>query len=678
MENTNPENALQAETLQSVEDTTQPEISSENVPVENLSSQVDDFGADVASEQSLVVETTAEPSSIEITRAVNYVDDTTEEIEDDEAEEVEDFTNRSLSDLVKMARDLAKSEDWQKTNLIFQALRNEVERLLKNETEVAKAQFIADGSPEEDFKYKRPALYDEFFKYYEEFKANRSNFFENVKKEREKSLAKKQALIIELREIIDKGDGKGINRVREIQKEWREAGVVPKSDAENLYQTYHALLNRFYDMKSIESDLKDLDRKRNYDLKLEIVQKAEKLLLLDSLSEAVKQLNKLHEEFKVIGPVIPEEREAIWSRFKAASDKIYEEKRRRSEEFKATLNLNMKLKQELCLKIEEYLTFDSDKIKEWNEKTKEVVALQDEWQKIGAIPKEVSKDINKQFWNTFKLFFQKKNEFFDALEAERNENLAKKVALCEEAEALQESTDWNATADKIKELQEAWKKIGTVPEKQRDSIYERFKKACDTFFERKRNSKNSKEKEFEDNLAKKNAICQEITNLAKTGTFDKDKITEYINQFFAIGYVPKKDMHANMDKFMQTVDSYFDKVQGIDETEREKARIEALLAIYQHSPNAGERLEKREIQLRRKIEALENDIALWENNLTFFAKSRTADKLRDEFSAKVASAQTKVAELKAQLKMLRTVTKSTNPQKQNDRPNKDRDSINRR
>ncbi|MCS7005841.1 MAG: DUF349 domain-containing protein [Cytophagales bacterium] len=666
MENTNLENALQADTLQNVNvsEPSHQESYNETTSSENAAKREELVSAEELSTTGVSLQN-VDSSTSTVEKASSYASSfsDSEEDEDDEEAEAEDFANRSLEDLVKSARELAKSEDWRKTNLVFQALRHEVERLLKEETEAAKAQFLKEGGAEEDFRYKRPELYDKFYEYYEEFKNRRATHFENVKKERENNLKRKKALIEELRNLIEHNEERGVvNRVREITKEWREIGQVPKADAENIYQTYQALLNRFYDKKSIESDLKELDRQKNYKAKLEIVEKAEKLLQLDSLSEAVRQLDKLHEEFKSIGPVMPEEREAIWLRFKAASDKIYEEKRRRAEEYRNKLNLNMKLKQELCLKIEEYINFESDKIKDWIEKTKEVVALQEEWQKIGPIPHEV-RDINRQFWSNYKLFFQRKNQFMESIEKERNENLAKKIALCEQAEAMQNSTDWKETTEKFMKLQQEWKNIGPVPDKYRESIFERFKKACDTFFERKRNCKDLQEQEYENNLNKKTEICQKINSLAQKGVFDKEEITSLVNEYFAIGFVSSKHKYSIVEKFAQALDHYFDKVKSADEQEKEKCRIELTSLLYERYPFIGEKLHKKEAQLRRKIEALESDIALWENNIAFFSKSKTADKLREEFKAKIENAQKKVSELKIQQQFLRNLLKTINVDK---------------
>jgi quinol monooxygenase YgiN len=346
-----------------------------------------------------------------------------------------------------------------------------------------------------------------------------------------------------------------------------------------------------------------------------------------------------------------DQQDAIWQRFKAAADAIYERKRKASAEMRRVLEENMKSKQELCIKIEPFAEYNSDRITDWNAKTKEIMALQAEWEKIGPAPKEVAKDINKQFWSNFKQFFAAKGRFFDQLEKSRQENLSQKIELCLQAEALKDNSDWDAVTATLKKLQEQWKKIGSVPESQREAVYQRFKAACDYFFERKRNRSQAQEKEFDTNLAKKRTICEQIEALAAAKETDLAKLEELHKAFLAIGFVPRNQIEKITDRLENAITSFL-KNLDMPEEEREKIKFRLQMQSLEGNPDAGRIIAKQEQALRKKIAAMENDISLWKNNLDFFANSKTADKLRRDFQMKIDAAESHLDKLRSQLRAL--------------------------
>ena len=315
----------------------------------------------------------------------------------------------------------------------------------------------------------------------------------------------------------------------------------------------------------------------------------------------------------------------------------------------------MQLKQQLCLEVEPFLSFESDRIKEWNAKTKELLAIQEKWEKVGALPREVAKDINKQFWGNFKQFFANKSKFFETLEQQRAENLKLKEALVEKAQALKESKDWAETAEQLKELQQEWRKVGPVPEAHRDSVYAKFKAACDEFFNRKRNRRAEQDKEFTENLKLKLAVCKEIETLAGTKEASIEKFEAAFKKYFEVGFVPRKDINAVLEKLLTAIDKFFEGFGGLTEEELEQKKVEYKSEVLKSVPNASRKLEKQEMAIRNKIQSKENDIALWQNNLQFFANSKTADKLREEFNEKIEKAQKSIGALKNQLRILRSI-----------------------
>lgn len=572
-----------------------------------------------------------------------------EDAHDEHAQE--DYGHLSLDELLQEAQKLTKEENIIKAERKVRQLYEEVKRINQEKREEARKKFIEQGGEPDAFEYKTDEKIEKFFAYYKEIKDKKAKHLEKMQKDREDNLKAKRLILEEIKNLTESPDQKGVlQRIKELQQAWKRIGAVPQAEAEDLYNSYHAVLDRFYDRKGIEYELKQLDRQKNLAAKKELCERAERLLEHENLNEAVTQLNALHEEYKSIGPVPQEESEALWMRFKAASDKIYEKKRIATEELKKQLRENMVAKQQLCVKIEAYASFTSEKIKEWNEKTKEVQELQKEWEKIGPLPKEVAKDINKQFWSNFKAFFANKSAFFEKLDAERMENLKKKEAIIAEVEQLLQSENIKEATQRIIQLQEEWKKIGSVPEPHRETLYEKFKNLCDTFFENKRNKAKSKENDINAIVKKKRDVIEKINAITKE-TFNLEKLQQLKDEYFAAGSLPPKEANQLLDRFIVAIDKALDK-SPLDITEREKQKMEFKAQLSQEVPQLSRYLSKQEQSIRKKIAELEESIALWENNLMFFANSKAAEKLRQDYQVKIQKARQEIVELKELLKQV--------------------------
>lgn len=584
-------------------------------------------------------------------------DDQHEEHEEEDEEEQVDYEGLDFDQLLVHARTLLSHKSPRSAASRAADMHHVVKSRVQAAEQEARQQYQAakDAGEEKDaeeqgFSYDIDPKAKEIFTILKEVKVRKKQFFESERKEREQNLATKQNVMDQLKAIIEDTDQKGgFNKVQELQKQWKATGPVPMVNAEDINKSYIALLDRFYDMKSIESELKDLDRKKNLASKLEICERAEALNAHANLSEAVANLNKLHEEFKALGPVPKEQQEEVWQRFKTASDAVYDKKRAASEEFKKQLKQNMQDKQELCLLVEPFATFESDRIKEWNSKTKELLELQKKWDSIGSLPREVAKDINKQFWGNFKKFFQAKNKFFEKLDKERKENLEKKQELVKLAQELQESTDWNAASNKLRQAQEDWRNIGPVPNNQRENIYKQFKTACDAFFERRRNRGSIEAQQQQENLKQKDAVLDKLDAAAKGEEAYSDEVLDTLmKEYFAIGFVPNKNISSAAKKLSDAVDNYLAKLPKDKEGDKKRKEIKAELA--KKVPAINEAKRKKEMGSKNEIQKLRNDIALWENNLEFFANSTTATKLREEFQKKIDKANQKLAELEGKVK----------------------------
>ena len=315
---------------------------------------------------------------------------------------------------------------------------------------------------------------------------------------------------------------------------------------------------------------------------------------------------------------------------------------------------NFDQKQKIYEAIIPFTTYNSGSIKEWNAKTKEIMAFQDQWVALkGIMPREEGKELSKKFWAALKTFFNNKGEFFRQLESKREQNLELKNQLCEEAEAILATGEDNpSTTQKIIELQKRWKGIGQVPEKFKDTIYDRFKKACDAYFDQKRAKNKEVEEEFEGNLKRKIDLIERIEAAAK----NKDESTlnllsAFKSEWSSIGFVPKKDMQAIQKRYIGAINTYVSAIGQLSTKEKGQAVLESEVELERDGENSRG-LYRKESDIRRKITQLENDIALWQNNIEFFAKSKTSDRLKAEFERKINSALAQLNDLKHQLSII--------------------------
>ena len=459
-----------------------------------------------------------------------------------------------------------------------------------------------------------------------------------------------------LRALADSEDTEhSFHSFKEIQTQWKQVGAVPNTDVKSLWANYSALVDRFYDNRSIYFELKELDRKRNLEAKMELCHRAEHLLSIDSLNEAVRELNELHNEFRHIGPVTREDKDVVWQRFKAASDAVYEKRDAYITSLQQELSKNLELKGKIIEEVAVLATFQTDKIKEWNQKTKEVLELQKKWEASGGVPRNKAKEINRKFWSAFKTFFASKNTFFKKLDEERGKNLQLKFDIVKSANELKESQEWDKIANQLKDLQQKWKEIGPVPEKFREKVFMDFKAACDHFFEHRRVQFQKNDLEQEENLSKKLAICEELENLTAEKKGNADTLADMQSRFDAIGFVPKKSILTIKERFSTGVEKLIASMESITTDDRERLLLTVQLGSLKNDPEADRKIYQKEQTIRKRMSKVENDIAVWQNNLEFFGRSKNADKFKDEFNEKITVATEHLHQLKNQLKILKSV-----------------------
>jgi hypothetical protein len=563
-----------------------------------------------------------------------------------------DYSQYGKKELVQLVEGLLKETDMRKTDEVLRHAKPVFDEIKESERTEALDRFLAGGGEKDDFDYKPDELTQRFEQAYRQLRERKTSYMKDQEKSREKNLADKQALLEQLRQLVDAEETNvSLGALKKVQDEWKRIGPVPSAQSRDLWANYHALIERFYSNRSIYFELKELDRKKNLEAKQDIVDKAEKLAAQETSPNVIRDLNDLHEEYKHVGPVPKDDQEALWQRFKAASDVIYSRRKEQLESQRKEQEQNVGVKVSLCEEAETYASFQSDKIAEWNDQTRQILDLQKRWEASGFLPREKAKEINKRFWAAFKGFFHHKNEFFRRLEAYREENLRRKVALCEQVEALKDSENMEATADKIKAFQMEWKEIGPVPEKHREAIFERFKQACDAFFDRRREQRNSTDREFEKNFAVKSEICEKIERMATEKSDDMAAFEALRTQWEQTGFVPRKNLHAIQQRYSNAVQSFLQNTQALSDNDRERMQLSAEVNLSRQNPGAMKNVQKKEQQLRKRITQLENDIAVWRNNLEFFANSKGANQLRTEYQSKIQSAEDEIGKLKKQVQL---------------------------
>ena len=472
-----------------------------------------------------------------------------------------------------------------------------------------------------------------------------------------KQLKKKKEIIRVLRELVNGVENKDtFNNVKDLQNAWKDIGNLNNSKDKSLWTTYNALLDRFYDNRSIYFELKDLDRKKNLELKNAICEKAEKLVDNSNIMRAVSSLNELHAEFKHIGPVDRDKQEDIWNRLKNASDEVYKKKKDFISNIKESLNENLEKKSKLLDEINKIKNFKSDKFKEWNNKTKEVLSLKDKWNSIGGVPKSSTRNISKEFWNSFKEFFSNKSKFFKKIDDSFKANLDLKKALVDKVNELKSSDDWENTSKEIQSLQQEWKKIGKVPMKEKNSIFKEFKDACDFFYERMRVEDKDTIKMYEDNLEKKLSTCEAIEKLLDNKEFDQDEFFKLQVKFLEIGHVPKDKVEIVKEKFKKTIDVVVEKSSSLmnkDDFDKFKFIIE--LNSLAKNPYSKNKIIKKKSDLIKKINAIQSEIKNLKNNIYYLKESVAAENLKKEYMEKINNSDKEIESLKLQLNLINKV-----------------------
>ena len=561
-----------------------------------------------------------------------------------EAETV-NYSEKNLAELVQLFEALVADEERMKKSKDAEILKAAFyKRLHKEKAEAGlSVPEVVEGEEEtapeaEEVVSENPFIEIErgFKALYNKYKAEKAEYNKQLEKEREDNLAAKEAVIADLKNLIEKQEDVNATfpEFREIQNRWRAVGPVPAQSYRNINETYQLYVEQFYDMVKINRELRDLDFKKNLEVKEEFCAAAEKLAESENVVEAFKELQKLHEQWKEYGPVAKEYREQIWDRFKAATAVVNKKYQAFYEGIKEQQAENLAKKTVLCEKVEEIAAREVASSNDWNAFSKEIEELQKEWKTIGFASKKENQKIYDRFRAACDNFYGRKREFYTDYKGSMNANLEKKVALCEAAEALKTSTDWKKTTDQFISLQKQWKEIGAVPRKKSELLWKRFRAACDEFFA-ERDKQAKPENDFYANLKAKQAIVQEIRAYELKGdASDQEAMRQFQSRWQEIGFVPFKEKDKVAQAYKEALGAKFPK-----EPRRPRSAAKA--------PKS-----EKEI-LIQKYNQLEQDVTTYENNIGFFSMSKNSEPLIRQMQERIDQAKVELNALAAQIRALK-------------------------
>ncbi|HOU02149.1 MAG: DUF349 domain-containing protein [Bacteroidales bacterium] len=541
-------------------------------------------------------------------------------------------------------------------------IRNDVDRIkvlfykkLKAEAEERKTKFLEAGGKIEEYRIWVDPLEAQVKHLLEKFREKKSDYNKVQEAEKYENLKKKYDIIDKIKELVNREESinKTFHEFRSLQNEWHSIGVVPQSSLKDLWENYHHHVEIFYDYIKINKELRDLDLKKNLEAKVKLCEKAEELLLEPNPVNAFRFLQDYHNQWREIGPVPPESKNEVWERFKEATSQINKRHHEYFEKQKDDQRKNLEAKMALCEEVEAINLVEIKNFKDFDEKAEKVVALQKMWRTIGFAPKKQNNRIYQRFRDACDSFFEKKRAFYaDNKEMQQN-NLQRKIELCIQAEALQESTDWKATSDALIRLQKEWKEIGPVPRKQSEKTWKRFRKACDHFFNRKSEFFSDLDTTYEDNLKAKIAIIEELEKF-EPGTDVQaafERLKDLQRKWTEIGFVPfnKKDEITN--RYRNALNKEFDKLK-IGDDDKSILKYRSKLDTLKTNPKASRKIRNERDKFVTKIKQLESDIVLWENNIGFFTKSKNADTMIREVEEKIENAKKMIKTLEEKVKMI--------------------------
>ena len=553
----------------------------------------------------------------------------------EQAEEQTRVVYETKADVLHRLQDIAHGEEVPQKDEV-EYLKSSFYKLHVAEREAKLKAYLDAGGDPEQYQYTPDEQEEAFKAEMGIIKEKRAKVFKEQEAEKQENLTKKLAIIDRIKAMVTTPDeaNKNYKEFKALQEQWREIKNVPADKANELWRNYQLYVEQFYDMLRLNSEAREYDFKKNLELKTALCEAAEKLADEEDVISAIHQLQKLHQEYREIGPVAKEQREEIWNRFKAASSVINKRHQQHFEGVRAKEEDNLARKTVLCEKVEAIAAEENKGSGDWEKHTKQIIDIQTEWKTIGFAPQKMNVKIFERFRAACDDFFGRKAAYFKGLKETFKENAEKKRALIEKAKELQSSTEWKSTSDKFIALQKEWKTIGMVPKKLGDQLWEEFLAACNTFFEARNAAGAGARGEERENLEKKLGIIEQLKALAtETGEEVAEKVQKLVDEYNAVGHVPYKEKDKLYKEYHAVLDKLY-KDLNISVAKRKLNNFKQnLKSVAERGENA---LDNERTRLFRQYENLKSEIQTYENNLGFLnASSKKGNSLIDEMNRKV-------------------------------------------
>lgn len=577
--------------------------------------------------------------------------------EDEQAED-ESFSKMSRQELLAKFNELIKTEKIESVIYSVEKIKTAFYKTYRADYEVARDKYKEQNEGSiEGFKFSDENQEDTFKELYNLFKDKKAAYHKQQEEEMTNNLNKKNQIIEEIRSLVNKEESLNVTFqiFHGLQDQWREIGNVPQASQKSLSDAYNYAVEQFYNYIKINKELRDLDFRNNMEQKIELCEKAEALMMQESIVKAFKTLQEYHNQWREIGPVPSEQKEDLWDRFKNATSVINKKYQDYFESQKEQQIKNLEQKTALCERIEEMVASTIEHAKDWEEKTAEVLKIQELWRTIGYAPKKDNNKIYQRFKTASDQFFAKKRDFYKTIKEGQKTNLQLKIELCEKAEALKDSTDWKKTSDAFLQLQKKWKEVGQVPHKQVEPLWKRFREACDCFFNAKAEHFKSVGSDQEENLKRKQELIDRVVNFEKSAD-DKENMRRLMDiqkEWSSIGHVPLNKKEQVQKAFRDSINAQFASIK-VNAGERDKANFKNKIDTWVETKSNGKIYAERN-KIVTQIRETENEILLYENNMGFFSKSANSEAMIEDIKRKIANSKNRLVSLKEKLQMLNNI-----------------------
>ena len=566
-----------------------------------------------------------------------------------------DYQNMEKEELLRILEELIESKTVQNIRDEVEAIKVSFYKRHKSEIELKRKKFMQEGGDAEAFEPGEDQGEIRFKELYRKYRHSKAAHNRSQEQNKQANLENKLKVIDDLKELVNRNED--INQTfpefRNLQKRWHSIGMVPQQNLKDLWDTYHHYVETFYDHIKINKELRDLDLKKNLETKIELCEKAEELLLSPNIINAFRQLQKYHDQWRETGPVPRDQKDVIWERFREVTHQINKKHQDHFDKQKEVQRKNLEAKSRLCEKAEEINDRPFENFQQVEKLTKDMISLQRTWKTIGFAPKKDNTKIYQRFRNACDRFFARKRDYNSQNKELLTDNLQKKLDLCLQAEALMESSDWKKTTDELIHLQNRWKEIGPVPRKHYDPVWKRFRAACDQFFNRKSEFFSTIDSKYEENLKKKLAIIEKIENFkfGQNVESNLNTLKEYQREWVSIGFVPIREKDTIQKRYRAALDKHFEGLK-MDDQKKNLVKYRHKLEGVKEKPTAFNKLKFEREKFLNKFKQLESDITLWENNIGFFAKSKSAEATISEFREKIEQGKKQMEMLEEKIRMI--------------------------